>query len=119
VILERSHGRGAARAFEVVGINATFKAALESVRKGGSLTLVGNISPNVELALQAVVTREISLFGSCASQGEYQACLEMIARGKIDVEALISAKAPLSQGADWFKRLYAREPGLMKVLLEP
>lgn len=119
VILEHSLGRGIDRAFEVVGITPTFKAALDSVRKGGSVTLVGNISPQVELGLQTVVTREITLYGSCASQGEYAACLDLIARGKVNVEALISAKAPLSAGAAWFKRLYEREPGLMKVLLEP
>ena len=119
VILEHSLGRGADRAFEVVGITPTFNAAVDSVRKGGSVTLVGNISPQVELALQTIVTREITLYGSCASQGEYVACLDMIARGKVDVEALISAKAPLKAGGTWFKRLYEREAGLMKVLLEP
>lgn len=118
-ILELSHGRGADRAFEVVGITPTFRAAIDSVRKGGSVTLVGNISPQVELALQTIVTRELTLYGSCASRGEYSACLDMIARGKVDVESLISARAPLSTGADWFKRLYDSEAGLMKVLLEP
>jgi threonine dehydrogenase-like Zn-dependent dehydrogenase len=37
----------------------------------------------------------------------------------INVDPLISALAPLSDGADWFNRLYAREPGLMKVILQP
>ena len=39
--------------------------------------------------------------------------------GAIDVDPLISAVAPLSEGADWFNRLYGREPGLMKVILTP
>jgi threonine dehydrogenase-like Zn-dependent dehydrogenase len=92
---------------------------LASLRKGGSLTLIGNVSPTVELPLQAVVTGEITLYGSCASAGEYPTCLEMIARGAIDVTALISAVVPLSEGGAWFDRLYAREPGLMKVILTP
>jgi L-iditol 2-dehydrogenase len=32
---------------------------------------------------------------------------------------LISATAPLSEGAAWFERLYNREPGLLKVVLTP
>jgi L-iditol 2-dehydrogenase len=35
------------------------------------------------------------------------------------VESFISARAPLSEGAAWFDRLYRQEPGLMKVILEP
>ncbi len=59
--------------------------------------------------MQAVVTRELTLYGSCASQGEYPACLEMVARGRVNVDALISATAPLKDGAAWFERLYNRE----------
>ncbi len=118
-VVRLTGGRGADLAYEVVGIDPTVKIALGSLRKGGSLVLVGNLAPQVELPLQAVVTRQITLYGSCASSGEYPACLNMIARGAVDVSALISATAPLSEGASWFDRLYAREPGLMKVILSP
>ena len=95
------------------------QTALSSVRKGGRLVLVGNIAPKVDLALQFAVTREIAMLGSCASQGEYPACLDLIAEGRVRLDSLISAKAPLSTGASWFDRLYKREPGLMKVVLQP
>jgi len=45
--------------------------------------------------------------------------MDMIARGAINVDGLISAVAPLTDGASWFERLYKREPGLMKVILTP
>jgi L-iditol 2-dehydrogenase len=32
---------------------------------------------------------------------------------------VLSAVAPLSEGALWFQRLYNKEPGLMKVILLP
>lgn len=118
-VQQQTDGRGADVAFEVVGITDTLQIALASVRKGGALTLVGNLAPTVDLPLQSVVTREITLYGSCASQGEYPAALDLMARGRIDVEALISATAPLSEGASWFKRLYDGEGGLLKVVLEP
>jgi L-iditol 2-dehydrogenase len=111
--------RGADAAFEVVGLPATVKTAVEAVRKGGSVTLVGNLKPQVDLPLQLVVTRELTLFGTCASAGEYPACLALIASGKINVSEFISATPPLAEGAAWFERLYAGEKGLMKVLLKP
>jgi L-iditol 2-dehydrogenase len=118
-VLERTAGRGADVAFEVVGITPTLKLAIDCLRKGGSLAMVGNLSPHVEFPLQAAVLRELTLYGSCASRGEYPACLDMMARGAVDVAPLISAVAPLADGAGWFRRLYDKEPGLMKVILTP
>ncbi len=110
---------GADVAFEAVGVPATVDLAMQCVRKGGSVTLVGNVTPKVDLPLQMVVTRELTLFGSCASSGEYPACLDMMARGAIQAAPLLSAQAPLSEGAAWFERLYRKEPGLLKVVLTP
>jgi threonine dehydrogenase-like Zn-dependent dehydrogenase len=42
-----------------------------------------------------------------------------MADGSIQVDPLISAKAVLEEGPEWFERLYGREPGLMKVILNP
>jgi L-iditol 2-dehydrogenase len=112
-------GRGVDAAFEVVGIASTVKTAIACVRKGGSVTLVGNLEPSVELPLQAVVTRQLTLIGTCASAGEYPACLDLIASGKVNVTEFISATPPLEEGGQWFERLYAREKGLIKVLLKP
>lgn len=119
VLRELTGGRGTDLAFEAVGIASTVELALGCVRKGGAVTLVGNVSPKVEFPLQAVVTRELSVFGSCASRGEYPACLEMIARGVLDPAPLISATAALAEGQLWFDRLYRKEAGLLKVVLTP
>ena len=118
-VRERTAGRGADLSFEAVGVSAAVQTALSSVRKGGRLVLVGNVAPKVDLALQSAVTREIAMLGSCGSQGEYPACLDLIAGGRVKLDSLISARAPLSAGASWFERLYNREPGLMKVILQP
>lgn len=118
-IIALTSNRGADCSFEVVGIDATVETAIESVRKGGTVTLIGNLSPFVRLPLQTVVTRQIRVQGSCAICGEYQAVLDMIACKQIDVNSLLSAEAPLSEGAVWFDRLYKKEPGLIKVVLIP
>jgi L-iditol 2-dehydrogenase len=118
-VLGLTENRGADVAFEVVGISPTLELAIKCLRKGGSLGLVGNLAPTTEFPLQSVVTRELTLYGSCASQGEYPACLDMIARGAIDVNAMMSAVAPLAEGASWFERLYSGERGLLKVILVP
>jgi len=113
-------GHGADVALEVVGLSATLNLALASVRRGGSVVLVGNLAAKTDFPLQSVVTRELTLHGSCSSAGEYPLCLDLIARGVIRVEPMISAVAPLADGAAWFKKLSA--PGgaqTMKVILTP
>jgi L-iditol 2-dehydrogenase len=77
------------------------------------------VSPTAEIPLQAVVSRQLRLQGSAASSGEYPQCIEMLARGAIQVKPLITAVAPLEEGARWFERLHAREPNLMKIVLAP
>ncbi len=118
-VRELTGGRGADVAFECVGTTATVQSAIESTRKGGTVTLVGNIAPRIELPLQSVVTRQIRLQGSCASAGEIPACIDLLATGMIQVDPMLSAFAPIDEGPKWFERLYSHEPGLMKVVLHP
>lgn len=112
-------GKGVDVTLEAVGRNETVAAAIQCVRKGGGVTLVGNIAPEVTIPLQKVVTRQLRLQGSCASAGEYPEAIELVASGKIQVKPLITAVAPLEAGPEWFRRLHAREPNLMKVILTP
>lgn len=118
-IMARTEGRGADVALEAVGATDPIRTAIASVRKGGTVTLIGNIAPKIELPLQPVVTRQIRLQGSCASSGEYPACIDLLASGKIRVDSMISARTPLEDAASWFDRLYKHEPNLMKVIVQP
>ena len=112
-------GRGADSVLEAVGRDETVNTAIDCVRKGGTVTLIGNIAPRVSFPLQKVVTRQIRLQGSCASAGEYPKAMEFMADGRMNVDRLITAVAPLSDGAEWFRRLYGHEPNLMKIVLDP
>lgn len=112
-------GRGADVVLEVVGIASTVNMAIACARKGGSVTLVGNLSPKVEMPLQAIVTRELTIHGTCGSRGEYPACIELLQRRAIRVDPLITATISLNDGPAWFQRLYAGEPGAMKVIVDP
>jgi L-iditol 2-dehydrogenase len=116
-------GEGALQNFDIaveaVGNAAAFTTAVNSVRRGGRIALVGNLAREVPFPLQSVVTRELTLVASCASAGEYPRAIELVANGQIDVTPLITAVAPLAEGQQWFDRLHAAEPGLMKVILQP
>jgi L-iditol 2-dehydrogenase len=117
--INRTGGVGADVVFDAVGRSQTVVESIDSVRKGGTVTLIGNIEPKVALPLQKVVSRQIRLQGSAASSGEYPKAMDLLAGGRIQVRPLISAVAPLEEGPSWFERLHAQEPNLMKVVLAP
>lgn len=112
-------GQGVDAAYDCTGIDATFNLCLQIARLDAAVVLVGNLQKNLNFPLQWVVTRQQKIFGSCASAGEYPQCLDMIARGQVDVDALISRAVPLAEGAEWILRLYQRESGLYKIVLLP
>ena len=90
-----------------------------AVRKGGQVVLVGNLQPNTPFPLQEVVTRQLTLRGSCSCAGEYPEAIRRIQDGSIQVEPLLSVVAPLEEGGKWFHQAVQPGNGLLKVVLKP
>lgn len=111
--------RGADISFEAAGVDTAVNTAIDSLRKGGTSVLVGNVSPKISFPLQKVVTRELKILGSCAIKGEYEIVLGMLESGKLKVKDQISAVVPLTEGPYWFEKLYNRDHNLKKVILVP
>ena len=102
---------GVDAAIEAVGVESAVATALSAIREGGSLALVGNVAPTVNINLQSIVTREISIYGVTASNGEFRDCVELVASGRIQVEPLISEYAKIEDGQAVFDRLYKGRRG--------
>ncbi len=111
--------RGVDISFEAVGRSETVNMAIDAVRKGGTVVLIGNTAKVIDFPLQKVVTKELTIQGSCAIRGEYDVILKLLENKKLSVDDQISAIAPLSEGAMWFDRLYRKEDNLNKVILVP
>lgn len=118
--LRRAIGRPDADVvFEAVGLENTVAAGIRLTRLGGNLTLIGNVTPKIQVNLQEIISRELTIRGSAAIAGEYPACLNLIAQGRLQVKPLISRIVPLSEGAASFDALHHGERDLMKILLRP
>jgi threonine dehydrogenase-like Zn-dependent dehydrogenase len=119
-LLQKAIGRPDADVvFEAVGLEATVAMSLRLTKLGGSLTLIGNVTPKIQVNLQEIISREVTIRGSAAIAGEYPACLNYIAQGRLQVKPLISRILPLPEGQASFDALHHGEPGLMKILLRP
>ena len=100
---------GADAVLEAVGIQQTIDTALGITKGAGALTLIGNVMPRVEIGLQTIVSREITVYGVCASNGEFADCVELVAGGRINVDPFIGDHATLEEGQAVFDRLYKGE----------
>ena len=112
-------GSGADAVFEAVGVSATVEQSLAVVRLGGHVTWIGNSEPRVELGMQDLVTKELTLRGSYAFGTEFETAHDALAARRIDVDPLIERIVPLEEGSAIFKELGEGNLSAVKVMLAP
>ena len=106
-------------AFEAFGSAKTVKTAIGKLCKGGTVVLIGNLAAEVPFPLQTVVTRQITVRGSCASSGEYPDCLDLIAGGAVNLAPLISDVVTLEEAAGMFEEIHSNPDEHLKVIVRP
>jgi S-(hydroxymethyl)glutathione dehydrogenase/alcohol dehydrogenase len=107
-------GVGADYAFECAGVAALAAAGVEATRAGGSTVLVGAPPLEGKLELDPLVLFGISekklvgcFLGSCNSLRDIPRMLAMWRAGRLDLEALVTARRPLAEINDGFGDLAA------------
>lgn len=118
-VLESTGGQGADVVFEAVGISTTVAQSIAVARTGGQVTWIGNSAPTVELPMQAMVTRELTLRGSYTFTDEFEDAIELLATRQIDVDPLVELTAPLDEAPALFRRLGDGTLDAVKVVLRP
>jgi len=118
---ERSGGRGADRAVEVVGSPEATRLAADLLRLGGSLAALGvHTEPHLALAPAEIYDRNLRYAaGRCPARHYMPASLEWAVRDQALIATLISHRLPLKEGVAAYKRFAAREEGWIKVVLLP
>ena len=105
------------RVFDVVveasGSESGFAAALDLLKPRGTLVLKSTFQGNTNLEMWRVVVDEIRIVGSRC--GRFAPALELLEKGLVNLEDLISEEFPLAEGVEAMSR--AAEKGVMKVLL--
>jgi L-iditol 2-dehydrogenase len=120
-VLEALDGRGADAVFEAVGSSSTVQQSVSVVRPGGHVTWIGNSEPSVELGMQELVTKELTLRGSYAygTDGEFDRAAAALGAGRLDVRPLVELVAPLGDGPGLFREMAEGRLAAVKVILSP
>lgn len=119
-IQRRTDDRGADVVIECVGQPAAFTTALNVVRAGGTVGVIGVYTElSYDLPLGEVFRRGITLVmgGWCNVHAHWGRVLEHVKEGRIDPTVIISHTLPLEEALHGYEMFEKREA--MKVILKP
>ncbi|MBC8227964.1 alcohol dehydrogenase catalytic domain-containing protein [bacterium] len=107
-VMELTDGLGADVVYESVGGTATtLTEAVNMVRPGGTIVVIGSFAQQPELNFRRLLRYEVKLLFSWSYsrwQGipEFQIALDLLKEGKVNAKAIITHKFPLDQISDAF-----------------
>lgn len=105
--------------FDTVGNGETLTDAFSYVRTGGTIVCIGNYAVTADFPLQECIVRQIRVFGSYSSAGEYPLGLRLIQDKKVDLSPFLEHILPLSDGEMAFQELLDRKKRILKTILLP
>jgi (R,R)-butanediol dehydrogenase/meso-butanediol dehydrogenase/diacetyl reductase len=105
--------------FECAGAPPAVQAAVDLVRRGGRVNLVG-VTATATVHPRDWAVKEVTLTGSLGYRNdEFAPVMDLMASGAVRVEPLHDATVPLDQAADAFASLAADSAYAIKVLVDP
>lgn len=117
-VLARTDGLGVDVAIEAVGVPATFEACLAIVRPGGSVANVGVHGASVELPLQDLWIKDLSITTGLVSTSTTSMLLKLVAQSKLAAEKFATHRFSFDdfdEAYDTFSR--AGETKALKVVI--
>jgi len=122
VVKGLTSGRGADCAIEAVGKPELLLQALDVVRPGGRVSVIGVIAgADVSIPfLPTVMGKNLTLrSGIVNPQAYFPKLLPLIREGRLDPTDIITHRLPLSDGVRGYEIFDAHEDDVLKVVLEP
>jgi (R,R)-butanediol dehydrogenase/meso-butanediol dehydrogenase/diacetyl reductase len=113
-------GLGADLVFECAGIPATVQSAVDLIRRGGAVNLVGLASGSATISPAAWLIAEVTVTASLGYvHHEFSEAMGLIADGRVNVDALHDRTVSLADAAQAFATLAADPTSATKVLVDP
>lgn len=119
-ITEWTKGEGLPLVIEATNAPEGFRDAVRAAKIGGRIVLVGIPDGDLYMVPAAEARRRGLTIKFSRRMGHvYPRAIELVALGKVDVEAVVSHRFTLAEGPDAFRRHAANEAGMVKSLIYP
>lgn len=118
-------GNGADIVVEGTGASSSVSTAIQAVRRGGSVILLGNPSEDIAMdkaTYWQILRKQIKLIGTWnssfkSSRDDWQEAVHMISSGKIDLKPLISHTLPFDELRQGLEIMMSKDTFSNKVML--
>ncbi|WP_099355249.1 zinc-dependent alcohol dehydrogenase [Fredinandcohnia onubensis] len=118
-VLDVTGSIGADVVVEAVGIEPTYRQAIEMVKRKGAVMFFGAVQKTVGIDLLPVLHKELQLIGCTGADWEAQTAVDLISSGKINVSPIITHKLPLQETRQGFDILTDENQNAVKVMIMP
>ena len=104
---------------EAVGITPTAQQTINFVRNMGTAIWIGNSEQMVEINMQQIVTRELTIKGTYVYvQKDYEESIKLLGENKLDISGFISTVIGMDEAEAMFKKLSSGDTSMVKVLVD-
>jgi L-iditol 2-dehydrogenase len=114
-LLELTDDEGVDVAIEASGAASSIQQALDFVKPGGRIVLVGYPMADVQLPLSKVLSKELDILGIHRYANVYPTAIQCVASGKVDVKPFITHRFPFDKILDGFEAHIKKTGNPMKV----
>ncbi len=120
-ITDATAGLGPHAVIEAVGADASIRNALELVRRGGRVSVVGvNMNPAFEFPMALALVKNLTFrIGVCPVPRLWPHLVPLLAEGRLRPEFVFTHEIGLGEGAAAYDLFDSRREGVLKVLLDP
>ncbi|HOJ46137.1 MAG TPA: alcohol dehydrogenase [Bacillota bacterium] len=115
---DMTEGRGADVTIEANGFEPTFKGAINSIRPGGTVSIIGVFEKPQIVEMNKLWIKNITIAMGLVNANRIPELINLIKAGKIDMRPLITHTLPLSQVAEAYDIFEERRDGAIKVVLK-
>lgn len=118
-IKEMTGGRGADRTIEANGFKATYDMAINAVRPGGNISLIGVFEKPQELAMNTLWIKNIKISMGLVNANRIPELIKLIQAGKINTNFLITHRAPLNDIVTGYDVFGNKKDNCLKWVITP
>lgn len=105
--------------FEVAGVESSIRSLMETIEKGSDIVVVAVFSKDPALSMFYLGEHELRLIGTMMYRHEdYLTAVEMVSKGEINLEPLISNRFPFEQYLEAYRFIDANRETSMKVMID-
>lgn len=113
-----TRGRGADVTIEANGFEPTFKGAIDAVKPGGTVSLIGVFEKPQILDMKTLWIKNIAIKMGLVKANHIPELIDLIKEGKLNMKPLITHTLPLSKVAEGYDIFEQRRDNAIKVVLK-